>query len=146
MCALQINWDVVSALAESVSAVVAAVAIYFGAKVSKQIHLTQTKFERSQALLPFWKEMSELSRIGSADPDPETFRVALNTLSLLAQFEKLEIVQPDVLREMFHEAFNMVYNDIVSTNVSVTVAGQTKPGRDFLQAIPEVGKLAKRWG
>ena len=89
--------------------------------------------------------MLEISRIKSLDPDPEDVRIALNLLALVAQCCELQVVEPEILKEMFGKVFVSVYRDIAAIDKDVTIGNTTKPGRDFLSDSPRVTQWYREW-
>lgn len=139
------NWDAVSTIVTAIGVLVAGIAVYMSAWVAMRLHREQVRHSRRQDLIPIWKEMLEISRIKSQDPNPEDVRIALNLLALVAQCAELRIVEVSILREMFGKVYIDVYNDIAAVNKDVTIGNTTKPGRDFLTDLPRVTQWHREW-
>ena len=135
----------ISATGVLVSAIVASKVANANRELTKQLHEAALQSRRREQLLPVWREMLEISRIKSDDPDPEDVRKALNLLSLVAQSAELEIVEVAVLKEMFGRLYVDVYNDITAINKSVKIGHSTKPGRDYITDSPRLKKWYDKW-
>ncbi|SIO69146.1 hypothetical protein SAMN05444172_5429 [Burkholderia sp. GAS332] len=130
---------------QAAAAIITALGILTNAWTAWRLQQDTSRQKRRSDLIPVWKEMLAISRIDSLKPDPEQVRIALNLLALISQCYALDIVEKNVLKEIFGSVFVSVYKDIAAINNPITIGVTTQPGRDFLNDEKRIANLYNQW-
>jgi len=128
-------WSIVVAIAESISAVLAGVAIVMTVRISAK----QRRLEQRQLILPLWGYLQDLDRI---DPDkpvwPDVVK-AVNRLELIAICWEGDMVEKDIIRRMYADLYIEIYQSIDECKSPPPSMGRT--GKQMLLGCPAAMKL-----
>jgi len=129
------NWIVIEAIATSVSALIAAIAIYQTVKLQKK----QMLLEQRQFLLPLWTQLQGLNEIDPLKPVWVDVIKAVNILELIAISWEGQLIDENIIRRMYSHLYIEMYDNIMDcknppSNIS-------KDGRQMLYACPSAIRL-----
>lgn len=150
-------WTMVAAIAESLAAVGAGVAIYMAVRLNKtqleahrelqtqqlelqeRLHRQQMLLDQRQILLGLWDKVHTLPGVNPQKPVWKDVITAVNTLELIAVCWEGEIVDRDIIRRMYSDVYIETFEQVVECrNAPANVAGD---GRKILNACPAVMKM-----
>lgn len=126
------NWSMIEAIAQSVAAIIAAVAIY----MSIRLHRRQMLLEQRQLLLPLWKHLQDLNQINPENPVwPDVIR-AVNLLELIAVCWEGQLIDENIVRRMYSQLYLEFYDKICDCKKPPDQVG--KDGKEMIMGCPAV--------
>lgn len=129
------TWIVVESIATSLSALIAAIAIYQMVK----LHKKQMLLEQRQFLLPIWTQLQGLNEIDPQKPVWIDVIKAVNILELIAVSWEGQLIDEDIIRRMYSQLYVEFYDSIMDCkNPPPNVS---KDGRQMLYASPATIRL-----
>lgn len=128
-------WQAIQAIAESLAALIAAVAIY----QTVRLHRRQMLLEQRQFLLPLWTQLKELNDINPRNPVWPDVTQAVNLLELVAVSWEGRLIDVNIIRRMYSQLYIEFYQKIEECRNPPP--GIEKTGKQMLLACPAVIKL-----
>lgn len=129
------DWNIVSAIAESLGAVIAAIAIYQTVRLQRK----QMLLEQRQLLLPLWEQLQNLSDITPDQPVWTDVIKAVNILELIAVSWEGQLIDENIVRRMYNELYIEFYQKI--EECKNPPANVSKDGKKMLLASPATIRL-----
>lgn len=129
------TWIIIEAIATSLSAVIAAVAIYQTVRLQKK----QMLLEQRQFLLPLWTQLQDLNEIDPLKPVWVDVIKAVNILELIAVSWEGQLIDENIIRRMYSHLYIEMYDNIV--DCKNPPANISKDGRQMLYASPSATRL-----
>jgi len=129
------TWVVIEAIAASLSALIAAIAIYQTVKLQKK----QMLLEQRQFLLPLWTQLQSLDEIDPQKPVWKDVIKAVNILELVAVSWEGQLIDENIIRRMYCELYIEFFDNI--TDCKNPPPSISKDGRQMLYASPATIKL-----
>jgi hypothetical protein len=129
------DWNILSAIAESLSALIAAIAIYQTVRLQRK----QMLLEQRQLLFPLWEKLQRLDDINPEEPVWADVIKAVNMLELIAVSWEGQLIDENIVRRMYSDLYIEFYQSIEECknppdNVS-------KNGKQMLLASPATMRL-----
>jgi hypothetical protein len=128
-------WIIVEAISTSLSAVIAAIAIYQTVRLQRK----QMLLEQRQFLLPLWTQLQSLNEIDSQDPVWADVIKAVNILELIAVSWEGQLIDENIIRRMYSHLYIEMFDNIMECKNPP--ANISKNGRQMLYASPSTIRL-----
>ena len=113
------NWAILSSVSAGIATLIAAIAIWQNAKISKEqqaltitIHKQQQLLAQRQILLPLWEYISQLNDINPQDPVWLDVIKAVNILELVAVSFEGQLIDENIIRRIFSKQYIEFYQKI----------------------------------
>ena len=129
------TWVIVTAVAQAISTLIAAIAIY----QTVQLHRKQMLLEQRQFLLPLWENLQRLDDIDPAKPVWVDVIKAVNLLELVAVSWEGQLIDENIIRRMYSTLYIEFFQKI--QECKSPPSGVTKDGKQMLLASPATMKL-----
>ena len=131
------TWTIIEAIATSISALIAALAIYQTVRLQKR----QMLLEQRQFLLPLWTQLQGLNEIDPQKPVWEDVIKAVNILELVAISWEGQLIDENIIRRMYSQLYIEMFDNIMDCkNPPINIS---KDGRQMLYASPSAISLYK---
>jgi hypothetical protein len=128
-------WVIIEAIATSISALIAAIAIYQTVGLQKK----QMLLEQRQFLLPLWTQLQGLNEIDPQKPVWMDVIKAVNILELIAVSWEGQLIDENIIRRMYSHLYIEMYDNIMDCkNPPENVS---KDGRKMLYDSPAAIQL-----
>ena len=131
-------WTIVEAIATSISALIAAVAIYQTVNLQKK----QMLLEQRQFLLPLWTQLQGLNELDPKNPVWTDVIKAVNILELIAISWEGQLIDENIIRRMYSQLYIEFYDNI--TECKNPPPSISKDGKQMLYSSPAVMSLYQR--
>ena len=95
------TWIIIEAISTSLSALIAAIAIY----QTVRLHRKQMLLEQRQILLPLWEKLQKLNEIDPLNPVWRDVINAVNILELIAISWEGQLIDENLIRRMYSDLF-----------------------------------------
>jgi len=129
------TWIIVEAISTSLSALIAAIAIFQTVRLQKK----QMLLEQRQFLLPLWTQLQGLNDIDPEDPVWMDVIKAVNMLELIAISWEGQLIDENIIRRMYSHLYIETFDSIIECkNPPKNVS---KNGRQMLYASPAAIRL-----
>lgn len=129
------DWTAVSAVAESIAAIVAAIAIY----QTVRLHRKQMLLEQRQLLLPLWGHLQNLDDINPTKPVWPDVIKAVNMLELIAVCWEGQLIDESIIRRMYSFLYIEFFQKIQECKDPPSAIA--KDGKQMLLASPATIRL-----
>jgi len=129
------TWIIIEAIVTSISALIAAIAIYQTVRLQKK----QMLLEQRQFLLPLWIQLQGLNEIDPQKPVWIDVIKAVNILELIAISWEGQLIDENIIRRMYSHLYIEMYDNIMDCkNPPENIS---KNGRQMLYASPAAIRL-----
>lgn len=103
------TWTIIEAISTSLSAIIAAIAIYQTVQLQKR----QMLLEQRQFLFPLWTQIKELNDINPQKPVWVDVIKAVNFLELVAISWEGQLIDENIIRRVYSHLYLEMYDNIM---------------------------------